>query len=300
VLSGKTQNASGVTLRISNNVDKTITQWDTTPATVKFDEDLDTVSVFIYILSGTTINNLTFYPQLTLGSTPQPYVPYGHVGMEARDPDTDELISCTALPLPSRGWVAGLSDGTADALRLDGAGKCEWTLPTSEVVLDGSSVRCDGFYNNCRAVFNAYAGVAPTANNQIAPVLSDMLAAASANSVNTSVDGIAVNANGTICLCYMDGGFTNYADVNAWLSTHNVTVLYPLATPVTEDCGYVDMPAIPSDAQISIPELDALGIRYFVDDTVTQYGREIYARVRSEYADRLTALEQAVAELATS
>jgi hypothetical protein len=90
------------------------------------------------------------------------------------------------------------------------------------------------------------------------------------------------------------------SDFKTWLSTHNVTILYPLATPVTEDCGYVDMPAIPSECTISIPELDALGIRYFVDDAVTQYGREIYARVRSEYADRLTALEQAVAELATS
>ena len=254
--------------------------------------------------------------QLTLGSTPQPYVPYWHVGMEARDPDTDELISCTALPLPSRGWVAGLPDGTADSLRLDGAGKCEWELKNGETTYDGGSEESWGYLSDTalfrtvrtgEGVFLADAVGSPTTKDGYRGY-SALCSSFTLNRENTHPRNMA---NGQFRLADLGYSTTSYiifkhtavetvADFTAYLAQNPVTVLYPLSTPVTEDCGYVDMPAIPSDCTISIPELDAIGIKYFVDDTVTQYGREIYARVRSEYADRITALEQAVAELATS
>jgi hypothetical protein len=63
--------------------------------------------------------------QLELGSTVHPYVPYGHVGL---DVTADGTTTTTPIPLPSRGWVAGLPDGTADKLTIDGAGKVTWEL----------------------------------------------------------------------------------------------------------------------------------------------------------------------------
>jgi hypothetical protein len=74
-------------------------------------------------------------------------------------------------------------------------------------------------------------------------------------------------------------------------------VLYKLATPVTEECGYVDMPTIPSDATVTIQELDALGVKYFVDDSVTEYGRQMYARAYAELGDAITELAARVAAL---
>jgi hypothetical protein len=86
-----------------------------------------------------------------------------------------------------------------------------------------------------------------------------------------------------------------------WLSTHPVTVLYELANPATESLGYIDLPDIQEGSTVSIPELDALGVSYYVDNgAVRKLAEQWYERARSEYEDRLTALEQAVAELATS
>jgi hypothetical protein len=139
-------------------------------------------------------------------------------------------------------------------------------------------------------------------NGDIANVLSSHFKRASRTNTWAGVQGISQGSgtlNGELNISDGTGSMT-VESWKTWLSTHPITVLYPLATSIAEDCGYVDMPAIPSDATVTIPELDDLGIRYFLDDTVTQYGREIIARVKSEYEDRLTALEQAVAELATS
>ena len=240
--------------------------------------------------------------QLTLGSTPQPYVPYGHVGMEVRDPDTDELISCTALPLPQRGWVAGLPDGTADSLRLDGAGKCEWTEQTNETVLNGTETwfGTDVYFktrNDMKRLQNYKNSL--MASSLTVVENSDLVSTGNRISGRHGTDYPGYN---WIYAYTTDTNVTDATSFAAWLSTHPVTVLYPLATPVTEDCGYVeDWPTdLPEGAVITIPELDAVGIKYFVDSTVTELAKQWYARANSEYADRITALEQAVAELATS
>jgi hypothetical protein len=63
--------------------------------------------------------------QLELGSTVHPYVPYGHVGL---DVTAEGTTTTTPIPLPSRGWVGSLPDGTHDTLAIDGAGKVTWEL----------------------------------------------------------------------------------------------------------------------------------------------------------------------------
>jgi hypothetical protein len=85
----------------------------------------------------------------------------------------------------------------------------------------------------------------------------------------------------------------------SWLSTHPVTVLYPLATPVTEERGYVEMPSVPVGAEISIPELDDLGVKYCVDTSALELARQWYEKAKSEYADELAELRMTVNELAT-
>lgn len=177
-----------------------------------------TVGVAIKLTSG---NCARF--QLELGSVAHDYQPYFH--------------STTPIPLPSRGWVGSLPDGTADVLKLDGAGKVEWELADAET----TTAATDG--------------------------------------VTGTVGVDVLSTTGQIA----DGA----------------TVLFKLATPVTEQCAYVeDWPTdLPEGAVISIPELDAVNIKYFIDSSVMVLAKQWYARANSEYADRLEALESTVANL---
>lgn len=234
------------------------------------------------------------YVQLEQGSVATPYVPYGHVGMEARDPDTDELISCTALPLPSRGWVAGLPDGTADTLTLDGAGKVEWEETVTEEVWDGS----ENWYlgdGDRRFLFTDTDHV-PREEKASTEIFSHFIYTYS----NASPFGTArINTRGYRIIPDANSAMASVSDFKTWLQSHPVTVLYPLATPVTEDCGYIDdWPTdIPEGAVIDIPELSEVGIKYFIDSSVTELAKQWYARAQSEYETRLSTLESIVAEL---
>lgn len=258
-----------------------------------------------YRTDGYTDASLAWYLsheiQLELGSTPTPYVPHGYVGMEVRQDST--VLSTTPIPLPSRGWVGSLPDGTADSLRLDGAGKCEWTLPTSEVVLDGSE---SGWGSGGTSI--GYVNKYDMAKSLSYSLYCDKLQCYANNGYLDEADyGISgyldsINRFPNQNWIYIKNKDCENVDaIKTWLSTHPVTVLYPLATPVTEDCGYVeDWPTdIPDSATVSIPELDALGIRYFVDSAVTELARQWYARANSEYEDRLEALEEAMATIIT-
>jgi hypothetical protein len=155
--------------------------------------------------------------QIELGSIATTFQPY--------------CDSTTPIPLPSRGWVASLPDGTADTLTLDGAGKVTWERKTNETT---------------QAVTDGVTGT-------------------------VGVDVLSTT-----------GQIANGA-----------TVLYKLALdiPATEEWGgRVEMPEIPINASISIPELDDLGVDYIIPLPVVLQG----------YEDRIAALEAAFAELATS
>jgi len=330
-----------------------------------------------FTANGSTVLATISNVQLTLGSTPQPYVPYGHVGMEVTQTSTlyksgyalsengtevananfkithisaiegnyafDGGISgsvvrihafdkygnwissllwydgaghaifsapentaelrisqykdapiaitlVTPIPLPQRGWVAGLPDGTADVLRLDGAGKCEWEEATEEVVFDGSSDEHWGQVSNTN-----YLRVSPNsfAIPDSAVVMSDI----ASYSTGAGMNVVYTTNNTRIYYFFSYEDFPTVDAFKSWLSTHPATVLYPLATPITEDCGYIDMPDIPSDCTVTIPELDALGIHYFVDNSVTEYGKQFYARAYAELGDAIVELTERVATL---
>lgn len=138
------------------------------------------------------------------------------------------------FPLPPRGWVGSLPDGTADALALDAAGHVVWELPTA------------------------------------------MTDTAATDGVTGTVGTDVLSSTGQIA----DGA----------------TVLYK-RTPVTEDCGYVDMPEIPGEAVVSIRELDNLNLTYCISGTIDATNKAWYQRARSEYEGRLDALEEAMATI---
>lgn len=256
----------------------------------------DTAFVDIVIKPGFVCNNLTFYPQLELGPTATEYQPYFEP-------------TCTPIPLPSRGWVGSLPDGTADVLTLDGAGKVTWELKDEEVVLDGSSDEgwnASGNYMSTGGGF--YQLYIPryvaksTAENHNPGLMCEEASWAElgASTDNTGKIGCMETASGsTFRFRLYEESSQNLNNFRAYLAEHPITCMFALTTPVTEDCGYVeDWPTdIPEGAVISIPELDAVNIEYFIDSTVTELARQWYERAQSEYGDRIAALEEAVAEI---
>jgi hypothetical protein len=68
------------------------------------------------------------------------------------------------------------------------------------------------------------------------------------------------------------------AEAKAWATANPITLLYPLATPTTEDMGYVDLPDIPEGAVVSMPELEGLGVESWTGDAVARYVRAWAAR----------------------
>jgi hypothetical protein len=242
-------------------------------------------AVSLYVSADSTYDKV-LHLQLEKGDHATPYVPYGHVGLEVRD-SNDQLISTTPIPLPSRGWAGSLHDGTADKLTLDGAGKVTWELKTE--IATKSDTRT---YNSWATPAGYTASFdAPSQAIELAEIMCNKLIGGTTWDIARR---ISIDSGGRIRV--------SFETADGFPAAIPFDYLYPLATPVTEDCGYEeDWPTnIPEGAVISIPELDEVGIRYFVDSTVTELAWQWYARANSEYADRLTALEQAVAELATS
>ena len=241
------------------------------------------IQAYIGIKDGYTANNLTFYPQIEVGDKATEYEPYYH--------------STTPIPLPGRGWVAGLPDGTSDILTLNGAGKVTWEEKTNEVVLDGSSTWTQGgdgagflFLKSGSGSLNLNSVYGWDTNNS--NFYSDKL-----RPVDNVAEWRSILSSGFIGSISKALNIHVPADIgtpSSWaefLQSNPMTILYPLATPVTEEAGYVEMPEIPVGAELRIPELDDLGVKYCVDASASDLAMMWYDRARGEYADRLDGLD---------
>lgn len=254
------------------------------------------------VMQPTTPLGTTFYPQLERGSVAAPYVPYGHVGMDVYDGSTH--VKTIPIPLPSKGFAASLPDGTCDTLTLDGAGGYVWESRTAEVTFDDSvdekwSANDAGSNPTMKRMITtsiASAVVKPSSNNDSVGLWCSQFVEVSANSAINKNQCIGVPTSGNVTMYT-----TDYQTVEDWkmhLASVPMTVLYPLATPTTES-GYVEgwTNNFPQGCVLSIPELDDLSVKYFTDEAASTLAHQWYERAKSEYADRIEALESAVAEL---
>jgi hypothetical protein len=212
----------------------------------------------------------------------------------------DTTLSTTPIPLPSRGWAAGLPDSTADTLTLDGAGKVTWVQRVGKITVDGSETWSGnvttGWYSSLDTIKKL------SGYKLLSDSMKTYLSNFSTYFYNANIGVTAFNdANNRYpnqnWLYIMNIDCADVTSFKSWLSTHPVTVLYPLATPVTEDMGYIDLPDIPEGASLSIAELDAIGVHYVVDDAAVTMARQWYERARAEYAVRIEQLETTVSYL---
>lgn len=226
-------------------------------------------NVALIVKSGTTVNK-TVYPQLELGSTVHPYVPYGYVGL---DVTADGTTTTTPIPLPSRGWVGSLPDGTHDALSIDGAGKVTWELADEEVTFDGSSDEAISKTDDWRYTCKLLPATRKSVSNEVMPLFASRFVAKSRDATYTKQIGVSTYYDGAYMMFVPTGEDMTIEEFRAWLQANHVTVLYPLATPTTVEVGHVDLPDIPEGAVVSIPELEGLGVESWTSDAVARYVR---------------------------
>jgi hypothetical protein len=242
-------------------------------------------NLFCLVKSGTTVNNATFRPQIEKGSTAHPYVPYGHVGL---DVTADGKTTTTPIPLPSRGWVGSLPDGTHDALAIDGAGKVTWELNDGRLYTDGSTLGSQVIKPTYTDIPLSEIGaenafVKPDTGFYGLRQMSNLGAVNNPDAIQS--EGIwssgvyRIEANAKLRLPGTSQGFyTTDAELKSWLAEHPLEMYYPLATPTTESMGYVDLPDIPEGAVVSMPELEGLGVESWTSDAVARYVRAWAAR----------------------
>lgn len=220
--------------------------------------------------------------QVEHGEVATDYVPYHYT-------------TTTPIPLPSRGWVAGLPDGMADELWIDAAGKVSWELPTNEAVFDGTE---SWSINGTKRVYRdlPITSVNIPDNNTYPNALCSHFPKSTPNRTYNAELGFSINADGSSIQISDSTNEMTVADWQTWLSTHPVTVLYPLATPITEEVGYINLPDIPSDATVSIPELDNLGVSWWLDGGYSfKYQNETIQRLE---ATNLADIEDSIVDLA--
>jgi len=162
------------------------------------------------------VSEITVYPQLELGSTATPYVPY--VG------------STTAIPLQGHA-LRSLPDGTHDELRVDADGNVtlvqkvgEWDFTPSNF-----TITSDNRYNYWKSL-------SPAANmsGNYANTRSDVYGSTSNISGTQPANTIRVASDGT----------TVWLGVGTTLTSGKL--LYPLATPVETPLGTVTLPSMPA------------------------------------------------------
>lgn len=208
-----------------------------------------------------TANDASYLASLTVDGkavqdgTPTPSNP---VPVEVVEPVNGVFginVNDVVTPIDLQGNVlASLPDGTKDVLTVDSTGAV--TLEKRVRVFEVGSADVAGIgtsagnqYVSVDISDTPNRGINSTATERYIILSNRGVAALNANTVgNTYITG-----NGSvIILVFTNGTFADKAAAQAWVVANSTIFAYKLATPQTVDLGYIDMPAIPDGAEISI------------------------------------------------
>lgn len=202
-------------------------------------------------------------------------------------------LSTIPIPLPSKGFAAALPDGTCDTLTIDGAGHVEWENATAEYVVTGTEGNGKTIAANGEGYYRCPAPVLTAQSKTGLGVAGYCSHSAFAN--DTTTGGYRCWTTGAYLV------FVSTEDTGAaiWQRYAGAEVLYPLASPTTEDCGYVDLAITVEGDTVDIPELEDVAVVRWADTVATEVAQTWYRRSQA-VESRVAALEAAVAEIATS
>lgn len=299
-----------------------------------------------------TVAEIT-HPQLELGSTPTPYVPYGHVGLGVYSGknifDEDRWSQASNYPTSgangykysetiilkpntkytiSANTYADFHTGRYFAITIIGVGVQYIIGSASNKITEpltfttGSNGQINFGYKDASVLseirnrnIQIEEGEQPTIyepyhlSTTPIPLPSKGFAGALPDGTK---DTLEIDSAGrwewtsatAITTQAVTDGVSGTVGTDVMSSTGEIadgaTVLYEPSTPSTEH-GYIDLPELPAGATVSIPELEAIGVEWWVNgaEAIAEHGRDV-SRANKEQEDRIAELEAAVATLATS
>lgn len=249
------------------------------------------------------LESLTIEGKAVQNGTPTPSSP---VPIEVVGPNGDDefgiKVGNTLYPIDLQGNVlASLPDGTKDELTVDSAGHCALTKHTGNITIDGSSYS----FKNLQTASGRYefyglnivnwpGGIVSSNTNNYSNLASHVDNNRVATTGDISNKAIYWRIPSAIAESL---GITTCASVNTWLQSNNMQLYFGVATPQIIDLGYIDPPAIPDGAAISITAQVTPTI------TASWWARGASAiataikALRDDLLARIEAIETAIADL---
>jgi len=237
--------------------------------------------------------------QLEFGSTPSPYVPYGHVGIDIYDSQSQHVATVPVpLPLKSDGtrWAGAVGD-YADSLAIDSAGGYAWTCETGETTVSSGTAYTTGSEPNSYGLYNSNVALnVETAFPDAVEVagvyfLAEIMCAYGVSNPggisSADLEGVAVSiAAGKVYVRSREA----FADFQTWLAAHPLGIYYAKSVSATES-GYVSLPMLPNGCTVTCPELAEVGVSWMVEGL-----RPVMERIANEREY----IEYLISEIATS
>lgn len=191
--------------------------------------------------------------------------------------------------------LRSLPDGTRDELAINADGSGTLRATTGTVVVDGTNKKIYSLntYNNAKhALIDMGNGTLINNVSQI-HTICDRLPGISGNDEYIGNTGIA-NANNRFLrfICDEIQDMTSGAEVNTWLQSNPLTVIYTRSTPATYHIPAINMPALP--ATVSNAWIDA------TDSDGAAIGAELEIGYRRDVNVVINRLEEAIADLVSA
>lgn len=183
-----------------------------TPAT--FTTSLNDLIIYVAVMNGTTVNNVTIYPQLERGSIASPYSPYFEPIELCKIGDYQDRI----FKENGKWWLHKETGKVA--------------LTGSETIGKGGTTQNQYFYAN---VLSNY--VKPSNNDQLVPHFSNRFVSKTPNQLSGgSVVGSAIRTDNAVGFAFGVNSEINTIDkCKTWLTNNPTTFYYVLATPTTTE-----------------------------------------------------------------
>lgn len=247
---------------LSTKIQKGATTTSGSTLSFEIPNDLGTTPYLYYslrVLDATGDNTVDYNDLIITFNIDLPYVPYGTNYINLNITDGVNSIN-KQIPLNDN-FIGGIGD-YKDVLTIDESGSISLVKNIGKVVLDGSE-SWSGI--NSYAVFYINVDDAQTISASTMPqLLSNYYTPQIYNSMyNSSVDyGVGLHSS-TPRILIRNKDCANTTALQTWLSTHNTTVYYVLATPTEIDLGNIDISLFKGSNIITNSDNCNMTIKYY-------------------------------------
>jgi len=226
-----------------------------------------------------SVKGLTVDGRSVQDGTPTPDEP---VAVQVVEGPLSLVIGDASVPIDLQGnTLASLPDGTRDELHIDSVGRVWIEKRTGRILTptDVSSV------NTLTQVTNGARW-----NIDVVGLTSEEIPNDSTNGFCSHTPfsrtlglgslGSHVFTFGGKVYYVIEGDFTASTAVT-WVNSHQMTIIYPLATPQTIDLGYITTPAIPSGSVVTVSAslTPTIHLEWWVDDSITELINDLIAYI---------------------